>query len=258
MHRTHRKETRPMDQIQFTVKTTETEPLTLSRAVLIYEDHKRRAFATVHQCTVKGGKPVLLSGRAMTPAMSRSLSGKLNRKNIIGIGEFLPENVLMTDGDTLMWYEKPQVRHLAFKPSTIYPHRSLGLRGGPVPIPGTIFVAGPQNWSVFAVKGTERPTPSTPLYAAPFYNVDQNGGICQGNVTIPKSTAADRIGAWNDAFFRSYFPHANYSGVVDYEGDVTALWTDLLDGKFGKDFPEEVMCSYGLTLADLIRKRGEL
>lgn len=243
-------------QTPFKVHVSETEALKLSRAVLIYEGRNRRAFATVHNCTVVNNKPVLLAGRAMTPAISRALAIKLNRQQIIG--EYLPENVLMTDGDTLMWYEKPQVRHLAFKKSDLYQNRSLGRRGGRVPVPGVIFVAGPQTWSVFAFKGTERPTPETPLYVAPFYNVDSDGAICAGNVKIPKSTAADRIAAWNDAFFRSYFPHANYTGVVNYGGDVTALWADLLDGKFGEQFPEEVMRPYELTLADLIRKGGEL
>ena len=245
-----------MRQTQFKLEVSETEPLKLSRAVLIYEGRNRCAFATVHNCTVVNNKPVLLAGRAMTPAISRSLATKLNQQH--SVGEYLPENVLMTDGDTLMWYEKPQLRHLAFKQSDLYSERSLGRRGGQAPVPGVIFVAGPRTWSVFAVKGQERPTPTTPLYVAPFYNVDADGSICVGNVKVPKSTAADRIAAWNDAFFRSYFPHANYNGVVNYAGDVTALWTDLLDGKFGAQFPEDVMRPYLFTLADLIRKAGAL
>lgn len=250
------KETNRMNQTPFKVEVGESEPLKLSRAVLIYEGRNRRAFATVHSCAIVNSKPVLLAGRAMTPAMSRSLTAKLNQQRIVG--EYLPENVLMTDGDTMMWYEKPQVRHLAFKESTLYPDRSVGRRGGRVPVPGVVFVAGPGNWSVFAFKGAERPTPSTPLYAAPFLNTDSDGRICAGNVKVPKSTAADRIAAWNDAFFRSYFVHANYQGVVEYRGDVTALWTDLLSGKFGDRFPEDVLRPYKLTLADLIRKGGRL
>lgn len=245
-----------MTQTTFKVEVSETAPLKLSRAILIYEGRNHHVFATVHHCGVVNNKPVLLAGRAMTAAMSRTLSAKLNQQHYTA--EYLPENVLMTDGDTLMWYEQPQIRHMGFKKSDLYPNRSLGRRGGRVPVPGLVFVAGSRTWAVFAYKGMERPTPATPLYLAPFYNVDKDGRICAGNVKIPKSTAADRITAWNDAFFRSYFPHANYDGVVNYKGDVTALWTDLLDGKHGEKFPEEVMRPYELTLADLIRKRGEL
>lgn len=250
-----------MSQTEFTVSVGESAPLTLSRAVLIYEDQRHQAFATVHKCELVNGKPVLMAGRAMTPSMSLSLAGKLTKRRILG--EYLPENVLMTDGDTLMWYEKPQMRHLAFKDSTEVPSRSLGVRGGMVPTPGVIFVAGPRLWSVFTFKGNERPAPEAPIFAAPFYNVYADGSICQGNVITPKSTAPDRISTWNDAFFRSFFVHANYEGVVNYEGDVTALWTHLLDGKFGDRFPEEVLKPYGvapykLNLSDLIRKGGQL
>lgn len=169
---------------EFTIGVAESEPLTLSRAVLLYLGRHARAFATVHDCKVVNGKPVLLAGRAMTPAMSRSLASKLVRSPIIG--EFLPENVLMRDGDMLMWYERPQLRHIAFKPSKDYPDRSLGLRAGLVPLPGVIFVAGPRTWSVFAFKGASRPTPATELFAAPFYNVYPDGEICAGNVIVPK------------------------------------------------------------------------
>lgn len=245
-----------MNQTEFSVSIGETAPLTLSRAVLIYENKQHQTFATVHRCQVVNGKPVLMAGRAMTHAMSRNLTEKLTKHRLLG--EYLPENVLMTDGDTLMWYEKPQMRHLAFKISTQFPERSLGLRGGVVPTPGVIFVAGPRIWSVFAFKGNRRPTPDTPLFVAPFYNVYEDGGICQGNVTIPSSTATNRIAAWNDAFFGSFFVHANYDGVVNYKDDASALWTHLLDGKFGKKFPERVLKPYGATLADLIRKGGQL
>ena len=86
-----------MNQTPFKVEVGESEPLKLSRAVLIYEGRNRRAFATVHSCAIVNSKPVLLAGRAMTPAMSRSLTAKLNQQRIVG--EYLPENVLMTDGE---------------------------------------------------------------------------------------------------------------------------------------------------------------
>jgi PRTRC genetic system protein B len=225
--------------------------LKLARAVLIYSRGRTdSAFATVHDCAELDGKPVILAGRAMSPSMSRSLVTTLGRG---GEGGYLPENVLMADGEYLVWHERPQVRHLAFKASTEFPERSLGDRAGKVPVPGTVFVAGPRAWVVYAYKGTQRPTPDTALFHAPFYNVGENGAICAGNVSLPRSTAAERIVAWNDAFFRSYFAHANYDGVVNFPGDVTGLWTALLGGAFRR-FPEKVLKPHKLTLGDLIQQ----
>lgn len=230
-------------------------PLKLRRAILLYRaDGKNPCFATIHDCAVLSGKPVILAGRAMSPAMSRAVAATLGATGMQG--GFLPANVLMIDGEHLVWHEPPLVRHLAFKASTQFPERSLGTCAGKVPTPGAIFVAGPQTWSVFAYKGAQRPQPDTPLFHAPFYNVDRTGSICVGNVSVPKSTAAERIAAWNDAFFRSYFSHANYDGVVDHPDDATGLWRALLGGRPGEAFPEQVLKPCRMRLADLLHQFG--
>lgn len=235
---------------------TDTPPaLQLRRAILLYSSGRNEhCFATVHECTIIADKPVLLAGRAMSAAMSRTLATQLSATRMGG--GFLPANVLMSDGAHLVWHEPPQMRHLAFKASSQFPERSLGTAARRVPTPGTIFVAGQRTWAVFAYPGTARPLPDTPLFRAPFYNVDQDGSICVGNVTVPKSTTAERITLWNDAFFRSYFAHANYEGVVDYPGDVTGLWRDLLDGNHGAVFPEGVLKLHPFRLNDLLQQLG--
>jgi hypothetical protein len=44
---------------------------------------------------------------------------------------------------------------------------------------------------------------------------------------------------------------------VDYEGDVTALWRDLLKGKFNNKFPEDMMKAYSFDLNTVIRRIGD-
>jgi PRTRC genetic system protein B len=244
-----------MPETRVDIATDRPPPLELRRAILLYSQGRNdHGFATIHDCAVIAGKPVILAGRAMSPAMSRAIAAKLGTARMQG--GFLPANVLMVDGEHLVWHEPPMMRHLAFKASTQFPERSLGTGAGKAPTPGTIFVAGPGAWAVFAYKGTQRPTPDTPLFQAPFYNVDKQGSICVGNVKAPNSTTAERITAWNDAFFRTYFAHANYDGVVDYAGDVTGLWRDLLDGKHRDAFPEQVLMPHRWTLADLLHQLG--
>jgi len=243
-----------MKPLQFSVNIGRQEPMCLQRAILIYGRRHEQTFATVHDVAMVNNKPTILAGRAMTSAMSRRLTEKLGSQKLLG--SYLPANVLAVDGDWLMWYEPPQMRHAGFKQSDLYPKRSLGRRGGKAPMPGVVFVASRYRWYVYGFKGNERPAPDTLLFQAPFYNVDQSGQICAGNVEIPKSTTAERIAAWNDAFFRSYFAHANYDGVVNYKGDVTALWRDLLDGQFGAELPEEAMKPDPFPLDTLIRRMG--
>ena len=224
----------------------------LRRAILLYSTAREaQSFATVHDCASIEGKSVILAGRAMSAAMSRKLATKLSTTRLGG--GFLPANVLMSNGEYLVWHEPPQTRHLAFKASSQFADRSLGKAAGRVPTPGTIFVAGRNTWHVFAYQGHERPLPQTPLFHAPFFNVNENGSICVGNVTVPKSTTAEQITQWNDAFFRSYFVHANYAHVVNYPGDVTGLWRDLLDGKHDDGFPESTLKPHNMPLSTLIQ-----
>jgi PRTRC genetic system protein B len=237
----------------FELSIQATPPLRLARAILLYTN-SQRTFATVHECANVDGKPVILAGRTLTPGMSRTLAASVGKQ--APVAQFLPTNVLMSTGDWLIWWEPPCVRHLGFKLSTQFPERSLGTRSGYVPTPGVVFVAGAQHWSVFAVQGRERPTPDTELYVAPFYNVDADGRICAGNVHVPRMALAERIATWNAAFFESLFPHPNYDGVVNYAGDATGLWRDLLDGQFGEHFPEEVMRPAKLSLGQLIQRIG--
>ena len=105
---------------------------------------------------------------------------------------------------------------------------------------------------MWAVKGSRRPTPKTALFQAPFFNVDGHGHICQGNAPVPEGTTVEKIGAWNDAFLRSYFTHPNVAGkLLRYRGGSYAFWRDMLDQRFTR-FPERVLVDAKTTLGQLL------
>lgn len=228
-------------------------PLQLTRAILIYEN-SARALASVHSVSrdVKG-RPCLGEGRVVTAQLRGALLRRL-RKGGRFVG-YLPESVVASEDGGLIWYEPPMARHLFFKQSDTYPERSIGTRAARVQLPGIVMTAGGRiGWNVFALKEGQRPTPSTPLWCAPFFNVDRDGRICAGNVRTPRDTALASVGAWSTAFFRSNFAHANYDGQVDYPGDSPALWRDLLAAGENQPFPLHVLKRDDRTLGDLIEE----
>lgn len=102
----------------------------------------------------------------------------------------------------------------------------------------------------------QRPNPVTPLYRAPYFNVDAGGSICRGNVAIPQSTTLERIKAWNEAFTCSFFTHPNGGDpMVKYPGGPYRFWCDMLDGKYRR-FPERVLLDLQTTLGDLLGLKG--
>lgn len=229
------------------------KPLQLAEAVLLYRNDKR-SIATLHRCAIVNGRPTVLAGRPMTTSMSRRIARSLISPSFQPL-QLLPATLLAASESTLIWYEPPQMRSLAFKQSTQFPERSIGDRVGRVPTPGVVFVARPGTLSIFAYRGHARPEADTVLHHAPFFNVYASGSVCMGNVSLPRTVAISTMAAWSRAFFSSYFVHANDTEMVDFEGEAVGLWRHLLDHP-GDPFPELSLVPTKLTLATLLSRTG--
>lgn len=197
------------------------------------------------------GAPIIGAGRPMSAKAARTLASALLKR--AAHGGFLPETVLYLHGDLLIWWVPPTRRHLSFRVGDDHAQAFGGQeRGEVMPMPGLIFAASSNAWQVWAVKGHTRPTLATPLYQAPFFNVYEDGMICQGSAPRPEGSTVDKIAAWNEAFFRSYFTHPNITAkLVRYAGGSYAFWRDMLDGRY-KRFPERVLVDAGATLGKLL------
>ena len=76
-------------------------------------------------------------------------------------------------------------------------------------------------------------------------------------VQIVPSDDTLKYGAWNDAFFGSFFTHPNVHGkLVTYKGGAFKFWRDMLDGRHG-EFPEHVLVPAKRTLADALDRHQE-
>ena len=240
-----------MNQAEFSIRAPSTGTVRLRRAVLIYDGQQGSALATVHNIEEADGEPVIGAGQAMTPRAAMDLARALLKR--AAHGGFLPDTVLYMHGDAIVWWLPPAQRHIAFRVGNEHAGNFGGLeRGETVPHPGLVFAASGHVWGVWAVKGTRRPTPATPLYQAPYFNVNGRGSICQGSVPRPEGTTVEKIEAWNDAFLNSYFTHPNITGnLVRYRGGAYAFWKDMLDGQFQK-FPQRVLVDVKTTLGQLL------
>lgn len=243
-----------MNQAEFHIHAPADGVLKLDAAVLIYRGQSGGALATLHDVQDVDGEPVIGAGQPMTPRKAIELSRALLKR--VAHGGFLPANVLYMDGDLILWWEPPAHRHIAFRVDAAHAESLGGAeRGETVPHPGLVFAASSRVWGVWAVKGRERPTPDTALHQAPYFNVSANGEICQGSVPRPEGTTVEKLAAWNDAFFRSYFTHPNVHGkLVRHAGGAYAFWRDLLDGRHER-FPDRALVPVKTTLAGLLGKK---
>lgn len=236
--------------VTFDVVAGQEAPLKLHKAILLYRGGGDAAFATIHDIGTRGKTPLILEGKALTPAAAIQLARDLVKD--AARGGFIPPNLLYMDGDTMAWWVAPAKRHVAFRA----PELGAPERGEVAPHPGLVFkVDGMRRWHVWAVLGAERPTERTPVFQAPYFNVASDGAICTGNVSLPDGTTAERIEAWNRAFFGSFFTHPNTHGkLVTYKGGAFQFWRDMLDGRHG-EFPERVLVPCKCTLAEVLGER---
>ncbi len=100
-----------------------------------------------------------------------------------------------------------------------------GLSGQSFPQPPLLFIAGERSLKVFALEKNERPTGSSPIFTAPYYNTDHLG-VCLGSMPLPTAVSVHETDAYSDAFFHSAFTHGTSQRLLKgWGGSYGEIWT---------------------------------
>lgn len=146
----------------------------------------------------------------------------------------------------VIWFTKSMQRELSFT-------ENLGISNGIANVPPMLWIANKTSLAVFALGTNRRPTETTKLYNAPFFNVYENGNVCMGtvDVQIKKIVFLEEFtSTWEDYFFNSHFSHL----MPDYnpiQGNCVTLWESLVNTD--KVFPKEILKKSTQTLKNLLR-----
>lgn len=250
-----------MSRNQVSVKAGGTRTFGLHHAILIYGDMHTinggdpSEYATLHRVERhRRGGPFLAAGSPITAggcsAFVRSLT---DRASFDG---WLTPAMLYTSPRVTAWWRPPGRERVWFRttdaPEGDQVKVDIGERSAITPHPGLVFALAGGQWHVYAVTGADRPQPGTRLHVAPYFNVWNDGHICEGNVQRPKRVTPETIAAFERAFFGSRFTHPNTDKLVNFKGGAGKFWTALLDGRW-KKFPEQHLVRMKRTLADQLR-----
>ena len=198
----------------------------LVKAILLYEGGQQGdAFATVHDVTgVDEGRPALAPGRLFTAEGLRDLHRSLYQQGRLAV---LPPHVLALSPERLAWFEPARERVLFFVSEDAYLN---GLSGRVFPQPPLLFVAGERSLKVFALAGDERPTGSSLVFTAPYYNTSA-GGVCLGSTPLPTTLSPDDTESYADAFFHSAFTHGTAERLLKgWGGSYGEFWARARQG----------------------------
>lgn len=198
----------------------------------------------------KNGIPI--NAHPLTVRESRKLAESLmvdrEKANQLRSDGLLPSNLLYFDAgsDKIIWYTKAQFRDLYFT-------ESLNIPSGRCHTPAMLWVAYRDSLNVHALIGDRKPTLNTPLFFAPFFNVNKSGNVCLGSVdvqTTEHNSVKDLMKLWETYFFNSYFSHL-MEDHIPTNGNCVLLWEDLIGSD--KPFPKEILKKTGNKLKDLLK-----
>ncbi|TNC80233.1 MAG: hypothetical protein C9356_15000 [Oleiphilus sp.] len=142
---------------------------------------------------------------------------------------FLPRRLIAKSANTLIWYRKAsantEIRFLGGKTGAI----DLS-----VAVPNLLFCLHAGRLWVFAYKGRGAPDLDTPLYRAPFGNINDHGFMCVGANHLPEFPDIAEIERVEEMFFQSEFSEVHGSspikGVDNYDAMV-AFYQGLVGAK---------------------------
>ena len=193
----------------------------LTKAVLLYQEsrHQGDAFATVHEVTgVEEGQPALAPGQLLTVEGLREIHKALYRVQRL---EVLPPHALAASPERVVWFEPARSRVMFFTATDDYLN---SFSGQSFPQPPLVFIAGEHSLKVFALGENERPTGSSPVFAAPYYNTTSSG-VCLGSMPLPTALSVHDTDSYSDAFFHSAFTHGTSERLLKgWGGSYGELW----------------------------------
>lgn len=205
--------------------------LKLHQAILLYRNEQaNRHMATVHGILQTGsdGAPILGAGQLLTTAALRELARTLGTACPV---EFLPEPVVARTPELLAWWTPPAIRPMFFRRDS----ELENISGQRFPHPALLFAVRNGLLYARALLLSRRPNAETKLFAAPYWNIGNDGAVCAGTMRVPKSASVAAMADWEQAFFQSEFTHPGGAGrLTKRRGGTAALWNRLA-GK--KQFP---------------------
>ncbi|MGE9310849.1 PRTRC system protein B [Niabella sp. CJ426] len=220
-------------------------------ALMIYhtKDDKRSTYVEYFDID-KNGSPV--NAHPLSVNEARQLAKALNttvekKETLLKPAGIMDANVLYLDQQQrkVIWYTKAQQKKLYFTPLS-------GIANGIANIPPLVWIAGDQGLHIFALADNKRPSITTKLFHAPFFNVYESGGVCMGTVdtTIKKTASLEEfVSAWEASFFNSKFSHL-MQAHNPINGNCVQLWDSLVGTD--KPFPMEVLTPSKKTVKNFI------
>jgi PRTRC genetic system protein B len=217
----------------------------LREALLVYAENRNATFITRHAVALHHDEaPTLGPAQPLTvgfvESLVRSLGGETN-------AEVLPENVLARTERMLCWWSPAQPRRMFYENSE---GKAAALNGHMFPQPPLVWRVADGELKIRALVENKRPSASTELAVAPFWNLSESGQVCTGTMRRPAGASVSTIAEWEKDFYESAFTHANVGRITRHAGGFEGLWSGLADKP--KNVPADSLIVLPQTLMQFV------
>lgn len=217
----------------------------LHKALLVYTSDQK-CFVTEHDIRPmrKGSAPVLGPAQMLTIDFVHSLVRSLGGDAEL---EPLPENILAKGSQSVAWWTPAQRRHMFFENAQ---GKAKSLNGKILAHPPLVWVVSDKHLFLRALLESKRPTASTKMAVAPYWNISENGAVCLGSMRYPNTCAVSSIPEWENGFYGSAFTHSNVGRSSRRNDGFEGLWGSLAGKR--TPFPTNMLISLPQTLAQFL------
>jgi len=229
----------------------ESESLTLTGGLMIYGDGKEASLITAHDVIKPispGETPRLGPGSLIKrDALVKMFKGldTIPQERFV-----LPANVVCWESNMLCWWKPAGRRRIFFSANNDVINK---LSGEEVLHPPLLFRAQYNLLSVWALDKDERPTGSTSVCRAPYFNIYDSGAMCTGNIRLPEYPSPNAIDKWEECFFGSNFSSANIQSIVNHPEGHTGYWVGLSKPTATKRYAMKYLYPLPLTLSKIVQ-----
>lgn len=219
---------------------------TTTLALLFHTHSNQLQAVTAHQVGTRGKGLQIMPGRPLSPEDELNILNLLQRPE--GQAEeanFLPENVLIQDRFSTLWWVPSSVRPM-------YLHPVDGKRKTvQVRWPTMVFYAINRKLYLAGLQSDERPTPSTKVFHTPLPNIWASTQLCTGSAKLPTDSNVASIPDWEEIVFATGFSHQNHTAAIHKPKTRTGIDPMTYWSKADKKttpFPATHLTSLNMTL----------
>ena len=229
------------------------------RAIIVYEEDRQYSndyYLETRDIVRQGDKYNMMSACPIGEDTMKSIAQLYVKRNSLEMdaGGYIASHLLYARNrpgiTVVMWYRQSEKRSLNFT-------EKLKIKSTGVIIPAMLYLVINNKLYLFALSDNDRPTLSTKLYNAPFFNVYSDGNVCLGTAKVGVRAKTFELEAerFERAFYMAEQTHGAHKDIC--KTPITQLWPKLIAAN-KSIFPKAELIQHKKykTVGELIDKLG--